>query len=172
VRADLHDGLWSRLRARAVASYPRPTRLLILILIIFAAWALAWNGVTALLGVDAPSCTFRRVTGMPCATCGGTRAALRLFRGDLLGALQLNPLATLITVGVPAWLITAWIRRGTPLIRWTRARWLWATLALVVVVAANWIYVVRTLDTNAHAPSDTGARSMLERAAGLSGGTR
>lgn len=172
MRADLHEGLWSRLRARAAASYPRPTRLLILVLIIFAAWALAWNGVTTLLGVDAPSCTLRRATGLPCATCGGTRAALRLLHGDLLGALQLNPLATLISVGVPAWLILAWIRRGTPLIRWTRARWLWATLALVVVVAANWIYVARTLDANTNAPPDTGTRSMLERAAGMNRGPR
>lgn len=42
-----------------------------------------------------PGCLFRELTGLPCPTCGTTRAALALVRLDLAGAIAFNPLATL-----------------------------------------------------------------------------
>ena len=39
-------------------------------------------------------CLFKGLTGLPCPTCGGTRAFGRLFAGDLAGAVAMNPLAT------------------------------------------------------------------------------
>jgi Protein of unknown function (DUF2752) len=42
-----------------------------------------------------PGCLFRELTGLPCPTCGTTRAALALARLDLSGAIAFNPLATL-----------------------------------------------------------------------------
>ncbi len=38
-------------------------------------------------------CGFHALTGLPCALCGGTRAALALMRGDWSAAAYLNPLA-------------------------------------------------------------------------------
>ena len=37
-------------------------------------------------------CTFRRITGMPCPFCGGTRSVGALLEGRFLDALTLNPL--------------------------------------------------------------------------------
>lgn len=48
-------------------------------------------------------CMFKRLTGLPCATCGSTRAFTHLARLDLAGAVALNPLAALAAVVVAAW---------------------------------------------------------------------
>ncbi len=50
------------------------------------AW-LAWD-------LPRPECNFRLLTGWPCPTCGTTRAVVALTRGDVLSALQWNPLVT------------------------------------------------------------------------------
>jgi hypothetical protein len=48
----------------------------------------------------APSCPFHRMTGLPCPTCGGTRAAVLLSGGNVSAALSLNPLVTVAFLGV------------------------------------------------------------------------
>jgi hypothetical protein len=40
-------------------------------------------------------CLLRATTGIPCPLCGGTTAAVRVGRGDLLGGLRASPLAVL-----------------------------------------------------------------------------
>ena len=40
----------------------------------------------------APSCVFRSLTGLPCPTCGSTRAIVLLAHGDIPTALSFNPL--------------------------------------------------------------------------------
>ena len=40
-------------------------------------------------------CPLRAVTGVPCPLCGGTTAAGRIGRGDVLGGLAANPVAVL-----------------------------------------------------------------------------
>ena len=42
-----------------------------------------------------PSCPFRSLTGIPCPSCGATRAALALSRLDLVAAWISNPLVTI-----------------------------------------------------------------------------
>lgn len=37
-----------------------------------------------------PACTFRRLTGLHCPGCGGTRCAKSLLRGDLITAFSMN----------------------------------------------------------------------------------
>ena len=66
---------------------------------------LYWGGVALALILAAPlipqvcaglpPCPFRSLTGLPCPTCGATRAALALSRFDLTVALVSNPLVTL-----------------------------------------------------------------------------
>ena len=54
-------------------------------------------------------CPFLAVTGVPCPSCGATRAALHLLSGDLPSALAMNAGATLfaLAVGLGA-LVGAW----------------------------------------------------------------
>ena len=50
-------------------------------------------------------CVFRGLTGLPCPTCGSTRAVGRLAALDLAGALAMNPLTTLAAAGVVGWAV-------------------------------------------------------------------
>ncbi len=63
-------------------------------------------GLVALLRLDRlplALCTFKRLTGLPCPTCGSTRALARLADFDLAGALGMNPLFVACAVGLVAW---------------------------------------------------------------------
>jgi len=43
-----------------------------------------------------PPCAFRALTGWLCPGCGATRALYQLLHGNVMGALALNPLATVV----------------------------------------------------------------------------
>jgi Protein of unknown function (DUF2752) len=53
-----------------------------------------------------PLCAFKALTGLPCMTCGTTRALGRLFVHDIAGALSMNPLATLAAFAIALWGLT------------------------------------------------------------------
>jgi hypothetical protein len=44
------------------------------------------------LGMPWPGCWLRKLTGIPCPTCGATRCAMSLMHGDMVGAWLRNPL--------------------------------------------------------------------------------
>ncbi len=46
----------------------------------------------------APDCAFKGLTGIPCLTCGSTRALVHLSHGDVLSAFAMNPLMTLCLI--------------------------------------------------------------------------
>ena len=75
-------------------------------------------------------CPLKRLTGIPCPTCGATRAVLTLVQGGFAEALQINPLVILIICTLPA---LCWFR-------FRLCKWMWAVLA--VAVACNWAYVI------------------------------
>lgn len=110
---------------------------------------LAGAGAVRLFGLDRLGfalCTFKAVTGLPCVTCGSTRTLARLAHLDLVGALAMNPLATVLAVAVLAWGLAdlvALARRGEaarpglpPALR--------RVLLPVAVAAAlfNWAYLI------------------------------
>ncbi|MFZ1946736.1 MAG: DUF2752 domain-containing protein [bacterium] len=66
---------------------------------VFAVGALGLVGIALLSTFDpagtslVPPCPFNLATGLYCPGCGSLRAAHHLLSGDLVGALDLNPLA-------------------------------------------------------------------------------
>ena len=90
-----------------------------------------------------PVCLFRELTGLPCPTCGTTRAALALSRLDLAGAIAWNPLATLgalvFVLGGAAAAVAS--LAGKPL-REPRLTGPALRTAAVIAVAANWAWVL------------------------------
>lgn len=46
----------------------------------------------------APSCAFKGLLGVPCPTCGSTRAVVHLSHGEIASALAMNPVITLVIV--------------------------------------------------------------------------
>jgi len=115
---------------------------------IFGGIGVAAAAVVGLLGLDRlplTFCVFKGTSGLPCPTCGSTRAVARLFDMDLAGAIAMNPFTTLVAVVVAAWAISDLVllpRRQSlrvglsPLgVRWLRG------LALAAFLA-NWVYLL------------------------------
>lgn len=50
-------------------------------------------------------CLFKRVTEVPCATCGGTRMAAAALRGDPLDAILINPFLAVALAWLAGWLV-------------------------------------------------------------------
>jgi Protein of unknown function (DUF2752) len=109
-------------------------------------------GAAALLALVLPTgpagdprlvfCPSRRLLGLPCPGCGMTRAFAALLRGDLAGALILQPwapvLAAQLALGWAAW---GWSLSDTPSGRLLRpALWLGpALLANLAALIALWL---------------------------------
>lgn len=115
---------------------------------IFLVIGAAAAGAIAVLHLDRLPfvvCVFRAVTGIPCLTCGATRVAALLARGDVAGALAMNPLATAGALALVPWGIAdlVLLTRGRALAVEAAppASWTLRGLAIAVVVA-NWAYLV------------------------------
>ncbi|MBI3932437.1 MAG: DUF2752 domain-containing protein [Acidobacteria bacterium] len=90
-------------------------------------------------------CAFRAATGLPCATCGSTRAFGRLAQLDVGGALTLNPFITLVALAIAVWgvadLLLA-LRGRTLALRTSAGEAKAIALAVVAALAVNWVYVL------------------------------
>lgn len=54
-------------------------------------------------------CGVKQVFGLPCLTCGATRATVSLFHGHVFEALRFQPLIILAYLGLTIWaLVSAW----------------------------------------------------------------
>ncbi len=93
-------------------------------------------------GVDMPTCAFRLLTGVPCPTCGATRAVLAAGQTRFLDALLYNPLLTVAAVAGLGWLVLRLgFGRTIQLALAPRGRViLW--IAAGGLVALNWAYVI------------------------------
>lgn len=118
------------------------------LLALIAAWAHPlWAPFTP--GLD---CPFKKLLGIPCLTCGGTRALLAWshLRPDV--AFVMNPLIALGAAAMTAWLIYSF---GVLILRPARrlrlvvdfrsdshASWNWPRLGIAAAVILNWIYLI------------------------------
>jgi hypothetical protein len=121
-------------------------------------------------------CIFRVTTGVPCPTCGATRATLALASGEVGLAFRYNPLVSAAWLLLPAVLLGAvvfrprWCSVSPAARRWTVRG---ALLVLAVAGLANWIYVVGNLRNVEHSSTDralrTAAAAHPPRGAGADG---
>jgi len=90
-------------------------------------------------------CVFKGLTGLPCPTCGSTRALGRLFALDFAGALAMNPFTTLVAVLVAGWAVAdlALLPRRRALGLEVPKRLGFALrVGALVLVLANWVYLI------------------------------
>ena len=90
-------------------------------------------------------CLFKAITKQPCFLCGGTRASINLATGHPVTAFKFNPLVTLILCYLAIWAILKFgFARRIALQGPLNSRQIHWVLAIVVVIA-NWIYIIKTL---------------------------
>ena len=90
------------------------------------------------------ACVFRSLTGIPCPSCGTTRAATAFLEGDLMTAFINNPLAALagllFVVGAPIAVIWTTANMSVPSL--PNPLPAWVRISAVFLIAANWLYLI------------------------------
>jgi len=107
-------------------------------------------------GATLPACPILALTGLPCPTCGGTRAVHLLLDGDP-DFVRYNPFWAAALVLACLWgALVAWrhVRarssigpRVRAMIGWLRARPAAIALAAAAVAAAGWVTAMVNLET-------------------------
>lgn len=97
----------------------------------------------------APGCVLKGLTGVPCPTCGSTRALVHLSHGDIVLAFLMNPLVTIALIGAVLSFLTSLITLAFDLPRITclltdKEKSL-ARAAVVMLLLAQWAYLTMRL---------------------------
>ncbi|GBC84931.1 hypothetical protein HRbin11_01368 [bacterium HR11] len=103
--------------------------------------------------VPLPVCLLYTLTGIPCATCGTTRAFQALARGHLLEALRYQPLIMLtVAVSTAATLadLVAWWATGRQWLPTALRRLRVSAWTVVALFLINWVYLVLFLSPRVH----------------------
>jgi hypothetical protein len=88
-------------------------------------------------------CMFRRLTGLPCPTCGITRGLLNLLRGRVAAAWWSNPLVFVVELALAAVFLLRVVFGLRPSVQLTRGERRLAWGCAAVLFLANWAYVIR-----------------------------
>jgi hypothetical protein len=98
------------------------------------------------LPVQPPECGFRKVAGIPCVGCGGTRSMRALSEGKLTEATRFNPAVVMGVLVSVAWVAAGWTRylRGAlpPSIPEQNRRLKRNLLVAGGLLLLNWIYLI------------------------------
>ena len=119
--------------------------------IIYGVIALIMLCAVRLPGIAAhlPSCALKGLTGIPCPTCGSTRALMQLARGDVLAALAFNPLVAscFLVVGLFFLYSLVTLVPGVPRIglAFSEGEKDAVRIGAVMLVLMNWMYLVFAL---------------------------
>jgi hypothetical protein len=90
-------------------------------------------------------CAFKAVTGLPCMSCGTTRAFARLYSLDLPGAVTMNPLSAAVALALVPWGLVdlVLLPRGRALVlEISRGLAPFVRVTAVALVFANWAYLI------------------------------
>jgi hypothetical protein len=107
---------------------------------------LALGQVSSQFEIPVPLCLFKHITGIPCPTCGGTRAVKALGHGAVLAALRWNPMVAIAALAaIPVLAYAAYV----VLFRSQRLRLAFAPadqrllrVAAWIAILANWAFLV------------------------------
>jgi hypothetical protein len=91
-------------------------------------------------------CLFKRLTTIPCPSCGSTRSVLSFLKGDMAGALYWNPFGLLLIsflIIVPIWILyDVASRKESMLTMYIKAERFvgrkWIAIPGIIIVIINW----------------------------------
>lgn len=101
-----------------------------------------------LTSADTSVCIVKKITGLPCPSCGSTRSVLSLFHGDFTGAFYWNPFGYIITITMiiaPLWILLDIIRKHDSLHRFYSkmedfVRQKSVFIPSIFLITANWVW--------------------------------
>jgi hypothetical protein len=120
----------------------RPLVVPLLVLAVWAALFIALDSLATARHVSYRTCLLHNLAGVPCPTCGGTRAAKALLAGDPLQAVAWNPLLVIGGAAAALWLVACFVNGRLLTIRLSGWRRPVAWLVAAALLAANWAYVI------------------------------
>ena len=96
-------------------------------------------------------CLFKKITGIPCPSCGTTRALLYITKGNFLDAFNTNPLGFIVAfmlVVIPFWIIIDFIIRKSSFHSFYNKSELllrkkWVALPAIILVIFIWILNIK-----------------------------
>ena len=99
---------------------------------------------SAQIADGAPACPVKSISGLPCPTCGASRAAVALANFDPLTALRLNPLVAVAWIGlvVGGLVALSWSVAGRSLPGLPGSLSREERLAAVSLLTVNWLYLI------------------------------
>jgi len=102
--------------------------------------AAGWRG----LQLPWPTCVFHDLTGLPCLTCGATRATVAFFHAQFATAWNWNPLVFLILCGLTLYNVYAFVvlivRSPRLRLEFSRIEKRVLRVSAVCLLALNWLY--------------------------------
>ncbi|WMJ73182.1 DUF2752 domain-containing protein [Cytophagaceae bacterium ABcell3] len=95
-------------------------------------------------------CMIKNVTGIPCPSCGSTRAVMALLNGGLAESVLLNPFGVIvlsIMVLAPLWILfDLMLNKSSLHLFYNKAetffRKKYIAVPLIILVLANWIRII------------------------------
>jgi Protein of unknown function (DUF2752) len=87
-------------------------------------------------------CSFRKLTGLPCPSCGATRGVLRILHGELVGGFLMNPLVMVVLAILAAGFalrLTFGLKPRLEVNR--REKWVLISVGIALLLA-NWAFVL------------------------------
>ena len=95
--------------------------------------------------ISFPKCTFKTLTGLPCAFCGGTRALRAIGHLHFGEAFWLNPLVTIGAFAAAACAVASFAAPAR-FDRFVVRAMQWPLLAIsLAAIALNWLFVLKFL---------------------------
>ncbi|MFZ4401243.1 MAG: DUF2752 domain-containing protein [Bacteroidales bacterium] len=93
-------------------------------------------------------CIIKKITSVPCPSCGSTRAVLSFFEGDFLASLYWNPIGIIliaIMFMTPLWILFDVFTKKSSFYKFYQStefffKRKWIVTIAVILVLANWIW--------------------------------
>lgn len=92
-------------------------------------------------------CIFKNITGIPCPSCGSTRATLLLFQGEFQKSILMNPfgiISNLLILLSMAWMIRDVIKKNETFLPFLKKTWDYRIQIIIfLIILANWIWNIK-----------------------------
>ena len=111
-------------------------------------WIITAYNRNSLTEGDLGVCLFKRLTTIPCPSCGSTRSVLSILKGDFAGAFMWNPIGFILIFFLlltPGWILLDVTGNKSSLYNFFRKveqflQRKWVVSVAILIVLANWIW--------------------------------